>query len=45
MKKITPNIAVENCGQAVETYRQIFGGEIKNENRPRTARSCIPNCM
>lgn len=30
MKKITPNISVENCKDAIEFYKGVFGGEIKN---------------
>lgn len=30
MKKIIPNIAVENCKEALEYYKEVFGGEIKN---------------
>ncbi|KRQ87837.1 hypothetical protein ABG79_00002 [Caloramator mitchellensis] len=30
MKRITPNISVENCNEALEFYRDVFGGEIKN---------------
>lgn len=30
MKKIIPNIIVENCKEALEFYKGVFGGEIKN---------------
>lgn len=30
MKKIIPNISVENCKEALEYYKEVFGGEIKN---------------
>lgn len=30
MKRIVPNIMVENCQAAIEYYRDIFGGELKN---------------
>ncbi|WP_077623037.1 VOC family protein [Sediminibacillus massiliensis] len=30
MKKIIPHITVENCREALDFYKQIFGGEIKN---------------
>lgn len=30
MKKIIPEIYVENCEKALEFYKDIFGGEIKN---------------
>lgn len=30
MKKITPNISVENCKEALEYYKEVFSGEIKN---------------
>ncbi|WP_099156618.1 VOC family protein [Virgibacillus ndiopensis] len=30
MKKIVPHIRIENCKEAIEYYRDIFGGEIKN---------------
>lgn len=30
MKKIIPNIAVENCKEVLEYYKEVFGGEIKN---------------
>lgn len=30
MKRILPHIYLENCQEAIEYYRQIFGGEIKN---------------
>jgi PhnB protein len=33
MKKITPNIAVENCEQTIQYYQQVFGGEIKGVNK------------
>ena len=29
MKKLVPHIRVENCKEAVEYYKQVFGGEIK----------------
>jgi PhnB protein len=32
MKKITPNIAVEDCKNAIEFYRGLFGGEISSFN-------------
>lgn len=30
MKRIIPNLAVENCKQALDYYKKILGGEIKN---------------
>lgn len=30
MKKIIPNIVINNCKEALEFYRGVFGGEIKN---------------
>lgn len=30
MKRIIPEIFVENCKQALEFYKEVFGGEIKN---------------
>ena len=30
MKQIIPEIYVKNCADALEFYRQLFGGEIKN---------------
>jgi PhnB protein len=30
MKSIIPNIAVQNCKEAIEFYKGIFGGELKN---------------
>jgi PhnB protein len=30
MKKIIPEIYVENCREALEYYKGVFGGEIKN---------------
>lgn len=30
MKSITPNIYIENCKNAIEYYKGVFGGEIKN---------------
>ncbi|MCX8131718.1 MAG: VOC family protein [Clostridia bacterium] len=30
MRKIIPNIAVENCKEALEYYNKVFRGEIKN---------------
>jgi PhnB protein len=30
MKKIIPNISIENCKEALEYYKEVFGGEIKN---------------
>jgi PhnB protein len=30
MKRIIPNISVENCIEVLEYYKEIFGGEIKN---------------
>ncbi len=30
MKKIIPNIRVSNCKQALDYYKEVFGGEIKN---------------
>jgi PhnB protein len=30
MKKILPNISVENCKEVLEYYKTVFGGEIKN---------------
>lgn len=29
MKSIIPNIVVDNCKEALEFYKEIFGGEIK----------------
>lgn len=30
MKKVIPEIYVKNCKEALEYYKEIFGGEIKN---------------
>jgi PhnB protein len=30
MRKIIPNIAIENCKEVLEYYKEVFGGEIKN---------------
>lgn len=30
MKRIIPEIYVENCKDALEYYKEVFGGEIKN---------------
>lgn len=30
MKKLIPNIAVENCKEVLDYYKEVFGGEIKN---------------
>lgn len=30
MKKIIPEIYVRNCKEALEYYKEVFGGEIKN---------------
>ncbi|MDF2671830.1 MAG: 3-demethylubiquinone-9 3-methyltransferase [Clostridiales bacterium] len=30
MKKIIPNISIENCKEAIEYYKGIFGGEVKD---------------
>jgi len=30
MKKIIPEIHVKNCKEALEYYKEVFGGEIKN---------------
>lgn len=30
MKKIIPEIYVENCKEALEFYKEVFGGELKN---------------
>lgn len=30
MKRIVPNISVENCKKALEYYKKVFGGEVKN---------------
>lgn len=30
MKKIVPNISVDNCKKALEYYKDLFGGEITN---------------
>lgn len=30
MKKVLPHIFIENCKEAIEYYRDVFGGEIKN---------------
>lgn len=30
MKKITPDITLEDCGEKMEYYRELFGGEITN---------------
>lgn len=29
MKKIIPNIAVDNCKEVLEYYKKVFGGEVK----------------
>jgi PhnB protein len=31
MKKIIPEIHIKNCIEAVKYYKEVFGGEIKNE--------------
>lgn len=30
MRKIIPNVNVENCKEALEFYKELFGGETKN---------------
>jgi PhnB protein len=30
MKHIIPNVSVKNCSEAIQYYKKIFGGEIKN---------------
>ncbi|AEY66486.1 VOC family protein [Clostridium sp. BNL1100] len=30
MKSIIPNISVNNCQEAMEFYKNVFGGELKN---------------
>lgn len=30
MRSITPSIYINNCKEALEYYREVFGGEIKN---------------
>lgn len=30
MKKIIPSITLENCKAAIEYYKEVFGGEVKN---------------
>ncbi len=30
MKKIIPNITVDNCREALEFYKQVFGGKVEN---------------
>ncbi|HEX7715364.1 MAG TPA: VOC family protein [Bacillota bacterium] len=30
MKRIIPNLAVDNCKEALDYYKKILGGEIKN---------------
>lgn len=30
MKKIIPSISVDNCSEALEFYKNVFGGEVKN---------------
>jgi PhnB protein len=30
MKKVIPEIYVQNCKEALEYYKEVFGGEIKN---------------
>ncbi|MFU0782186.1 hypothetical protein [Thermoanaerobacterium thermosaccharolyticum] len=30
MKRITSNIYIDNCKEAIEYYKELFGGEIKN---------------
>lgn len=30
MERIIPNISIENCKEALEYYKAIFGGEVKN---------------
>jgi PhnB protein len=30
MKKIIPNLSVENCKAVLQYYQEVFGGEIKN---------------
>lgn len=30
MERIIPNISIENCKEALEYYKDIFGGEVKN---------------
>jgi PhnB protein len=33
MKKITPDIVLEDCGEKLEFYKDIFGGEFTNIRR------------
>lgn len=30
MEKIIPNISIENCKEALEYYKDVFGAEVKN---------------
>jgi len=30
MKKITPDVMLDDCGEKLEYYQKIFGGELKN---------------
>jgi PhnB protein len=30
MKKITPDIMLDDCGEKLEYYQQLFGGDLKN---------------
>jgi PhnB protein len=30
MEKIIPNISINNCKEALEYYKDVFGGEVKN---------------
>ncbi len=30
MKKIIPNITVDSCSEALEFYKQVFGGKVEN---------------
>jgi len=30
MKRIIPEVYVENCKEALEYYKEVFGGEVKN---------------
>lgn len=30
MERIIPNISIENCKEALEYYKEVFGGEVRN---------------
>lgn len=51
MKRITPNIAVEDCGRTIQAYQQVFGGEIKGVNKTSDGKvlhaelHVNPNCV